>query len=257
MARIGGRAGPDPIAKIEVDLRHKLLDAILLLIALVGGVLAWQTGREQGRLRAKIERLTRTTGDFSITDPSRIHVLALDTGEPLHFAWRVYLPADYKLVEREMSGGAVSASPPGQVSSRELILRTRFREDAEGHLNLYQNFEETSHRASFGDKSLSKVLHGRFDQVLVEQLGTQTVVSVGVDEPLDLLRLKLPADMEAEIVKEMRAVEAHKLARRAPADMEAEIVKEMPPDKLARHNPEFFRLSFGPEAKKPPPGGGN
>jgi hypothetical protein len=67
--------------------------------------------------------------------------------------------------------------------------------------------------------------------------------------------LNHPADMEAEIVKEMRAVEAHKSASRAPADMEAEIVKGMSPDKLARHNPEFFSLSFGPEAKQPPDGG--
>jgi hypothetical protein len=234
VARIGGRAGPDPIAKIEVNLRRKLLDAILLLIALVGGVLVWQTGREQSRLQAKIDWLTRTTGDFSITDPSKIHVVALATGEPLHFAWRVYLPADYELVERGTPAWPVSASPAGSVPSRELILRARFREDAEGRLNLYENLESQSSRTQFGAASLSKVLHGRFDKVLVEQLGRNAVVSVGVDEPLDLLKLKLPADMEAEIVKEMS------------------------PDERTRHNPEFFSLSFGPEAKpSTPPVGGN
>jgi hypothetical protein len=234
VARIGDRAGPDHIAEFEVDLKHKLLDAVLLLIALVGGVLVWQTGREQSRLQAKIDWLTRTTGDFSITDPSRIHVVALATGEPLHFAWRVYLPANYELVERGTSAGPVSASPTGPKPSRELILRVRFREDAKGRLNLYQTYEDERTRATFGGKSLSKVLHGRFDKVLVEQLGTHGIVSVGVDEPLDLLRLKLPPDMEAAIVKAM----------------------EMSPDKRADYHPEFFSLCFGPEAKKPPPGGG-
>lgn len=214
-------------------MRHKLLDTALLLIALAGGVLVWQTGREQARLRAKIEQMTRTAGDIPITDPSRIHVLALDTGEPLHYAWRVYLPADYDLVPRAAPGQPARVSPPASSPARELILRVRFREDAEGRLKLYENFEDHSQRGSFGDKSLAKVLRGRFDKVLVEQLGTHAPVSVGVDEPLDLLSLRLPADMEAEFLKEMS------------------------PAKRAGYDPQFFRFSFGPEAKKPtPPGEG-
>jgi hypothetical protein len=173
--------------------------------------------------------MTRTAGDLIVTDPSRIHVLALDTGEPLHYAWRVYLPADYRLVERGTPAGAVRVSPPGSDPARELILRVRFREDAEGQLNLYQTFEGSSNRGAFGDGALAKVLHGRFDKVLVEQLGTNGPVSVGVDEPLDLLSLRLPADMEAECLKEMS------------------------PRSRAQYDPQFFRFSFGPEAKKPTP----
>jgi hypothetical protein len=237
LARIAGRSGPDPIAEGEVNLRHKLLDAILLLIALIGGVVVWQTGREQGRLRAKIEQMTRTTGDFPITDPPKIHVLALDTGEPLHFAWRIYLPADYELVERRKDVPAPvpqPASPPGSTPSRELILRVRFREDAEGHLNLYQVHEHSSSRGSFGEESLTKVLHGRFDKVHVEQLGKPGLATVGVREPLDLLRLKLPADMEAEILEGTS------------------------PDERANYDPYFFEYCFGPDPKQPPtPGGGN
>ncbi len=207
---------------------RKLLDGILLLAALVGFALVWQEGRSQDRLRARYEQLTRGTGDFSIIDPSRIHVLALDTGEPMHFAWRVYLPANYELIPRGRGSGVVSASPPSECPSRELILRVRFREDAGGRLNLYQVNEGSSSRGAFGHQSLSKVLHGRFDKVLVEQLGTPNLVSVGADEPLNLLRLKLPADMDAEMIREMS------------------------PSERASYNSEFFELSFGPEPKRPP-----
>ena len=212
-------------------MRHKILDAILLLIALAGGVFVWRTAQEQARIRAKIERMTRTAGDLVVTDPSRIHVLALDTGEPLHYAWRVYLPADYHLVERGTPAGPASVSPVGSDPARELILRVRFRESAEGELTLYETFEDSNERKAFGDGALAKVLHGRFDKVLVEQLGTHGPVSVGVDEPLDLLSLRLPADMEAEYLKEM-----------SPAGR-------------ASHDPQFFRFAFGPEAKKPSPSG--
>lgn len=219
-------------------MRYRLLDAILLLIALAGGVFIWWTGQEQARIRAKIERLTRTAGDLVVTDPSRVHVMALDTGEPLHFAWRLYLPADYGLVPRgtlpdsvSVSPAPVGGSPAPSFPSRELIVRVRFRESAEGRLNLYKTHEHGSDRTQFGTVSLAKVLHDRFDKVLVEQLGTRAPVSVGVDEPLDLLSLRLPADIEADYLKEM-----------SPAER-------------AKYNPQFFQFFFGPDAKQPSPSG--
>lgn len=206
----------------------------MLLTALVGGVFVWRTGKEQARIRAKIEQMTRTTGDLVITDPDRIHVLALDTGEPLHFAWRIYLPADYELIRRETSSSSVTVSPTSggdPIPAREVILRVHFRESADGPLNLYERHEDGSHREYFGSVSLAKVLHGRFDKVIVEQLGARKAVSVDMDEPLDLLSLKLPADLEAEYFKQISAVER------------------------AEYNPQFFQYCFGPEAKKPPTSG--
>ncbi len=93
-------------------MRYRLLDAILLLIALAGGVFVWRTDQQQARIRAKIERMTRTAGDLVVTDPSRIHVVALDTGEPLHFAWRIYLPAGYKLFQQRTPAGPWAFRPP-------------------------------------------------------------------------------------------------------------------------------------------------
>jgi hypothetical protein len=228
MARISGREGPDPIGEVENHLRHRFLDAFLLMIALAGGVLVFESSQEQARIREKLDQMTRTTGEFSVTDPSRIHVLAVDTGEPLHFAWHVYLPADYELIPREASSGPVRVTSPSSIPARELILRVRFREDNEGRLDLYQKHENGSQRGSFGNKALSRVLHGRFDKVLVQQMGKHSVESVGVNEPLDLLSLKLPEDLEAEIRK------------------------GLPPEQRAKHDPRFFQFAFGPEAKKPP-----
>lgn len=208
---------------------RKLLDAILLLITLAGGAMVWQTGREQARLQAKIETLTRAAGDFSVTDSSRIHVLALETGEPLHFAWHVYLPANYELVQQVNQASPASISPTRSVPPREFVVRVRIREDARGRLNLYEKMETTSTRGPFAHPAVAKVLHGRFDKVLVEQLGRPQLVSAGANERLDFLRLRLPADMEAEF----RA--------------------DLSPGEGARYDAELFRLSFGPAPTSPPP----
>ncbi len=68
---------------------RKMFDRFLLRVVLAEGVVAWQTGRERIRLTERHSQLVRVTGDFPIIDPTRVRVRALDTGEPLHFAWRV------------------------------------------------------------------------------------------------------------------------------------------------------------------------
>jgi hypothetical protein len=73
-------------------MKHRVLDLYLLIAALIGGTLAWQTGRERSRLSEKYDEPARVTGDLPIADASKVHVRALDTGDPMHFAWRVYYP---------------------------------------------------------------------------------------------------------------------------------------------------------------------
>jgi hypothetical protein len=74
------------------DMKHKILDVILLLAVLIGRVLAWRTGEERGRLTERHRRLAQVTGDLPIEDPSKVYVLALETGERLHYTRRVYCP---------------------------------------------------------------------------------------------------------------------------------------------------------------------
>ena len=86
----------------------RAFDLILLLVALSGGLLALQNGRQLRQLRAEYERLSTITGDLPISDASKVHVRALETGERLHFAWRVYLPANYRAVVSNASGSSSS-----------------------------------------------------------------------------------------------------------------------------------------------------
>ncbi len=55
---------------------RRVVDGFLLALVLIGGTLAWHTGRERGRLTQHYERLVRMVGDLPIKDPSKVHVLA-------------------------------------------------------------------------------------------------------------------------------------------------------------------------------------
>ena len=108
-------------------MKHKLLDWFLIIVVLIGGVLTWQTGRERSRLTARHGRLAKLAGDLRIADPSKVYVLALDTGEPLHFAWRMYFPPNYKLslLSRHSGVSVFGTSRPSEfIGARCAFART-------------------------------------------------------------------------------------------------------------------------------------
>jgi hypothetical protein len=183
--------------------KHRLLDWLLILALLVGGILAGKTGWERSRLEARHARLARMTGDLPVTDPSKLYFQAIDTGEPLHFAWRVHLPPKYNQVLSCRAGGSSSSSTSSSSGSTELIARVRLREDEQGLLQVYDHFGGGSSRMGIGDKALAELLRGRWDRVRVEQIGAPELAVVGPDQTVVLLRLTLPDDLEAEARKKL------------------------------------------------------
>jgi hypothetical protein len=179
-------------------MKHRLLDGLLILALLSGGILAGKTGLERSRLEARHARLARMTGDLPVTDPSKLYFQAIDTGEPLHFAWRVYLPPKYNQVLSCRSDGSSSSSTSSSSAATELIARVRLREDEQGQLQVYTHFGGGSSRMGVGDKALAERLRGRWGRVRVEQLGAPELAVLGPDQTTVLLRLTLPDDLEAE-----------------------------------------------------------
>jgi hypothetical protein len=205
-------------------MKHRAIDWLLLLAFLIGGALAWRNGRERSRLAEKHARLARLTGELPVADPAKVSVQALDTGEPLHFAWRVYYPPNYTQVLRHSDGGS-GTSWAGR--SSEFIARVVFREDEQGLLQVYTHFSGGSSRSSFGDKALAELLRGRWDRIRVEQLGAPKLAVLKRDQPAIVLRLTLPDDLQAE-------------AR-----------KRLDPALQKRYVPVLYEVTLGPETSNP------
>src|SRR5262249_53145162 len=127
------------------SMKPRVLDLLLLLTILPGGFLAWQTGRERGRLEDRYERMVKIAGDLPIADPTKVFIRAVDTGEPLHLAWRVYLPPNYTLIVRNRTGdGSSGSSTSWSLNSAEFIARVRFRKDERGLMSVYTRFHGSS-----------------------------------------------------------------------------------------------------------------
>jgi hypothetical protein len=207
------------------EVKYRIPDLILMVALVVGGVLAWQSARERARLKVDYERLVRATGDLPISDPTKAHFRALETGEPLHFAWRVYLPPNYSMIVRS-NGGTGNYSGSG---SQDLIARVRFRPDDAGNWEVFRIFAGSSSRGKFCGKELAGLLKGRTDKILVEQLGAKEIAMVEPKGSAVVLRLTLPEAMQAEARKTLPEYEQH------------------------RFIPDLFRLEIGPEKPKPAP----
>jgi len=206
------------------------VELVLIAAIAVGGYLAWRTGRERGRLQRTFDRLARKAGDLEVGDPNQVHLRAFPTGEPLHFAWRVYLPARYPARVRVRAGQSSSDTSGSRGQPMEFIARVRFREDENGVLNVYWKFAGYGIREAVGDRAFATLLRGRWDEVAVEQLGADGLVGLDADRSVTLLRLRLPADLQ----------ESARTAR--SPDLRKELV------------PVFFEFQLGPPASESDPG---
>lgn len=61
---------------------RKVINAFLVGAIVVAGLLVWRMNGERVPLRAELARLVRETGELEITDSTKIHILALETGDP-------------------------------------------------------------------------------------------------------------------------------------------------------------------------------
>ena len=207
----------------------RLLNAVLLIAAVIGGVLAYRAAMERQRLLAERGRLEKKVGSLPIGDPSKAHVRALETGEPLHFAWRVYLPAASNLRWKCSSGGSSCSSSSG---ASDFIARVRVRENEQGRLDVFTKQGGGSARLGLGDEQLADLLRDRWNEIRVEQLGANGVAVIDANEVSTLLRLTLSDDLKRE----------------AAEKLEERVVK--------RFQTALFDVRFGPDRAFRQTGGG-
>jgi hypothetical protein len=191
-------------------MKSRLLDAVLLLVVLAGGIAAWQTGRERSRLSERYERLVRITGDLTVDDPTKVYIQALETGAPLEFAWRVHLPPNFN--SSVWSSGGTQTTGWAR-SASDSIARVRIREDENGLLEIHERFAQSSSRSSFGERALAEMLHGRWGAIRVQQLGAAGPAELKPGQPAVLLRLTLPDELADEARK---TLDAHAQSRFVP-----------------------------------------
>ena len=178
-------------------MRFPWVDAFLTLVIVVGVVFVWQSASERSRLQAEHGRLKRLTGELIPTDPTKIYVRAIDTADPLHFAWRVYFPPNYPLNVRHTRGGSSSGWNSEAVHA---IFRVRLRE-VDGRWAAYHRFHFSSGLSSL-DPQVGDFLREHPEQLQVEQLGSERTEELDPASEFVLLKATLPENETGTGTKE-------------------------------------------------------
>lgn len=183
-------------------IKFRSLDLWLLVIIIVGSFFATRAGWERYRLSKAFDRLSGKIGDLSPSDQSKVYVQAIATQEPLEFAWRIYIPANYpmNIQTGRHGGGSISPTP------RDFIARVRFREE-DGNLHVYVRYSGSHGGWVLGDEIFASVLHNAWDRIQVQQLGTDHVAIIEPGQTIDLLRLIAPEDIYQDAAKGLASLD--------------------------------------------------
>ncbi len=170
------------------------IDLALVVVILIGGVLAFRAGGERMGLAAHHARLVDAAGELAVDDPTLIYLKALDTGEPLHFAWRVHLPPKTTLAVRSQMAGGSSTSTSSHSDPQELIARVRLREEAPNQVRVYTKFAGGSGTSGYDSPELARLLREHAHELKIEQIGRSEAVTITPDatKPTVLLRISIP-----------------------------------------------------------------
>lgn len=172
----------------------RLFKVLLGIAAICGGVRTFQEAATQWKLAGEYRRLAATWGDLELSDPFRVHVLALDTGDPLHFAWRMYLPPDCTGAwDWSSCGRQTSRSRWQNVSSSSIpydgICRVRFRKDARLGWQVLTVSGTTSSLLPI-EPSLARQLDRGIQTLRVTRAGAARSESFGPEELVTLIQIE-------------------------------------------------------------------
>jgi hypothetical protein len=178
-----------------------IIDVALVCLLIVGAFMAWRSGTERRRLEAHLAHLRSSVEEIELVDPTKVHIRAIDTKQPFHFAWRVYFPPafDAKISSRFTFSGGSSRSSSKSTDAAHFIARVRIRKNDFGQWEIYEAFHQGSSLSSLGIPKIQELFDKHGDAILFEQLGASQTEVFAPHESRELLKILLPVAVREEL----------------------------------------------------------
>ncbi|MFO0821143.1 MAG: hypothetical protein U1A77_24575 [Pirellulales bacterium] len=178
-----------------------IIDVALVCLLIVGAFMAWRSGVERRQLEAHLAHLQTCVEEIDLVDPTKVHIRAIDTKQPFHFAWRVYLPPafDAKIRSRFTLSGGSSWSSSTSTNAAHFIARVRIRKNDFGEWEIYEAFHQGSSRSSLGSPKIQELFDKYGEAIPFEQLGANQTEVFAPHESRELLKILLPMAVREEL----------------------------------------------------------
>ena len=182
-------------------MRIRVFDVLLLIATIVGGLRVSESSKSLRQLRSEYNRVVALAGELEITDPALLHLVALESDDPWHFMWRVYVPANFTSHVKISVGGSGGTGSFSNSDPTEFIGRVRVSQNRNGQFVLYKNFGSGSTLMNFGTPEIMDFLNEHRRSLIVEQVGADGLETVSPDAAVTLLKISLPDELAAEASK--------------------------------------------------------
>ncbi|MCC6511078.1 MAG: hypothetical protein IT423_18395 [Pirellulaceae bacterium] len=183
-------------------MKLRMLDILLILATVIGAITLARSSLTLQSLKKEQARIDQAVGHLEITDKTKIHIVAIDSGDPWQWAWRVYLPSF-------VTGSVITQNGTGSSSHgfgsgpQEFVARCSLTQTQSGTVGLYLRFINGSTYSSMGTPEFYQFLKTHRQKLQIEQLGSDGVVQlVPGAKSQTLLRLRLPDDLAAVALKQ-------------------------------------------------------
>lgn len=171
------------------------INIVLTVVALYGALVAVREAYLNARLSEQHRILATKTGFLDVSDPSKVHIVALASEDSLHFRWRIHVPDNYSVIWRTSEWGDAKHSLTGP---QDFIAQVRFRKREDGFVRVSKDLESSGGDGSLGGREFESFLHDRWDEIETLQLGADGTAVIGPREVATLLQLRMPAAMAEE-----------------------------------------------------------
>jgi len=149
-----------PPSKFRV--RFSLLTLLLASATICLAVSHWHTSRQLATARAQLRQLRDELGYVSIEDKSKFHAVALESGEPNTWQWRLFVPKGVRYQWKIACEDIPQDSPPSRAgvtagsnepywdADNEVLVTARLREADEGNwtLSVTSKIGDSKHQMS-------------------------------------------------------------------------------------------------------------
>lgn len=231
--------------------RTRWADLLLIAAIVPLAVWAWQTVGERSRLEATLARYESRVGRLDVPDRGKIYLQAVPTGSPTEFAWRAFYPAATSISCRFDSElgllGDLGFGLGG--SGKEEFTTIHLRAKAGGGVEVWFSQVGVHPQSTIGDRAISELIRGRWDQLRVERAGVDGVLVVDPKVPLVLIRILLSPEMMAEaeasgspLAGKLTTPEIFRITLNPPNNLPRPVILQPPPPPAgsipAQPNPE-------------------
>ena len=179
------------------------INIAILVVALIGGVLAFKQHHETRILEDEYNRLTATFGELDVNDESKFHVAFVPSDDDKMFRWRAFYPAGLGLRTESDSPNGSTGGTNTRASATTEVVTCAFRFETQKIMVFVGGSGSGNTLMSIGSGLATPFLKEHWDELEFSILGKDGMEILDDSSMLTFIEITIPELLADQMVKEL------------------------------------------------------